>query len=495
VRRSAAARAKGAATIHFVPNDPTHVELARDERPVGVPKGSATVTVTPAGHEVYWQAKEALDYGLTHWCAVRGRPLEGWQGRRKSLPVALDVGEDLNANYDRQQLNFYHYDFPSRRVFSAASPDVTCHEQGHALLDALRPDFWGAPYLEIAAFHEAWGDCMAMLVAFADPAQCKAALAEGLDNDNLVSNLAEDLASAICELGHPEAVDGAPPRPALRKALNAFRYTDPQGLPGYGPARELQSEPHSFSRVFSGCFYDVIRNLFASAGAKTVKRLQEAAHLAGELLVAAAETTPLVPWFFPAVAERFLQADAQLHEGLHAAEIRAAFGRHGLFLGAPKMSLALPVLPWRAGVSRGAADEPLLLRLGLEAAPSEGLQYTPVRSSMHGEMAHVSGFQSEDVSDLNPALKGVHALVPATARVKLEGPSVLGLLGEATTVGVATRAAARQFVRSLLETGHLEAEPGGPRLPASPPRRPGPPTHAIRSVDGQRVVVRTRFAC
>ena len=46
----------------------------------------------------------------------------------------------------------------------------------------------------------------------------------------------------------PDAVDPD----CLRNAVNSFTYQDPVNLPPMAPARQLSSEPHSFSRVFTG---------------------------------------------------------------------------------------------------------------------------------------------------------------------------------------------------------------------------------------------------
>ena len=58
----------------------------------------------------------------------------------------------------------------TKSTWSGASTDVVAHESGHALLDQSRPDLWDSSYPETNAFHEAFGDCMALLTAFADPA-------------------------------------------------------------------------------------------------------------------------------------------------------------------------------------------------------------------------------------------------------------------------------------------------------------------------------------
>ena len=45
------------------------------------------------------------------------------------------------------------------------SPDIVCHEMGHAILDAIKPQLWGAASHEAAAFHESFGDMSAILSA------------------------------------------------------------------------------------------------------------------------------------------------------------------------------------------------------------------------------------------------------------------------------------------------------------------------------------------
>ena len=47
--------------------------------------------------------------------------------------MLLDQGVDLNAYYDRRALNFFHGPAPAGTVFSGESPDIVCHEMGHAL--------------------------------------------------------------------------------------------------------------------------------------------------------------------------------------------------------------------------------------------------------------------------------------------------------------------------------------------------------------------------
>src|SRR5690242_15225790 len=78
----------------------------------------------------------------------------------KVLPVILDDGVDLNAFYTRGDfqeapgLHFFHDTVGGRTFFSGESPDVCCHEMGHAVLDSIRPELFDAQTIEAAAFHE-----------------------------------------------------------------------------------------------------------------------------------------------------------------------------------------------------------------------------------------------------------------------------------------------------------------------------------------------------
>ena len=74
-----------------------------------------------------------------------------------------DEGVDLNAFYDRNGLHFFHGTVRGTKIYSGESPDVVCHELGHAVLDALKPQLFDVASIEAAAFHESFGDCSAML--------------------------------------------------------------------------------------------------------------------------------------------------------------------------------------------------------------------------------------------------------------------------------------------------------------------------------------------
>src|SRR6185503_5361082 len=131
------------------------------------------------------------------------------------LPVILDDGIDLNAFYtrggfgDAPGLHFFHDNVEGRTFFSAESPDVACHEMGHAVLDAVRPELFDATTIEAAAFHESFGDMTAILSALQLPSFRQKVFDETsgvLNRSSRASRLAEQLGFAI-RAHHPDAAE------------------------------------------------------------------------------------------------------------------------------------------------------------------------------------------------------------------------------------------------------------------------------------------------
>jgi hypothetical protein len=109
------------------------------------------------------------------------------------VPSASD---DLNAYYDRRALRFFRdVDAKSGAIVqSGDSVDIATHEQGHAVLDGARPDLWAAPHVEVAAFHEAFGDLAA--ISWRSPAAARLARVRETGGDPARSNLVSRLAEA-----------------------------------------------------------------------------------------------------------------------------------------------------------------------------------------------------------------------------------------------------------------------------------------------------------
>jgi hypothetical protein len=487
--------------VAFVPNDPLASGGPPDRHvpPGRFPSRVATYTVKPAASPAvypphtpgfdHFQTQAALIIGLRNWKAIDGQLLATWYGKQKSLPVFTNNGDDLNAFYDRKSLQFFSHTFGGKTVHSCESVDIVCHEQGHGLLDAIRSDFFDVPFIEVGSLHEAFGDSMALLAALSDPTIRTAVLAISADlsGEHFVESLAEELGDAIRREYGPASVEQG----ALRHARNTFQWTDPTALPSRAPADQLCGEVHSFSRVFSGAFYDVIRNIFV-AGPHTADGLKKAANTAGKLLIAALRTVPAAPRIYAGVGQRMLQADVTVNTGVHAAAIRSAFQAHGMPLAAPATSIAVPL----AASSNAGRVADLREQMGVRR--DAVLRITPVDSAAHGEIAHVAAYRPIELS--GDGLDGVQVLVPAMARVTRRGASIVGLLGEVTPADGDVEENARAFARALVAHGQIQTAPtAGRRLAAAvevaadQPRRK--PTHEIRLVGGQPTLVRIGFTC
>ena len=130
-----------------------------------------------------------------------------------------------------------------------------------------------------------------------------------LSSNSRLSQLARQLGWAIRVQFDPTAVD----RDCLRNASNNFFYRNPAGLPPTAPATQLSSEPHSFSRVFSGAFLDVLAAMFKIGPAGSVatdsEKLQDVSVDAGKLLIEGVRVASVTPGFYSQVAAGMIQAD------------------------------------------------------------------------------------------------------------------------------------------------------------------------------------------
>jgi hypothetical protein len=267
----------------------------------------------------YWNAASALRRGGDFWAPLLG--VSGWEPGGL-LPVGLDEGVDFNAFYDRTQLAFFHDSARGKIVFSGESPDVVCHEMGHACLDAHRPELWDAPFIEAGSFHESFGDTSAILSAL-QLKDVRVAALNGVrqDKPSQLSRLAEQLGAAIRESA-PSAVDPD----CLRNACNNFEYVDPQTLPDSAPATELCAEVHSFSRVFTGAFYDILSGMLKiRSKSPTEADLAAVATDYAKLLVDATAAAPVQPNYFAQVAAHLIDADTAKFGGKYRNALVTAF--------------------------------------------------------------------------------------------------------------------------------------------------------------------------
>jgi hypothetical protein len=267
----------------------------------------------------YWTAAEALRRGGDFWAPLLG--VAKWEPG-PVLGVSLDKGVDLNAYYDRTELAFFHQTLGKVTYYSGESPDVVCHEMGHACLDAHRPQLFDAPFIEAGAFHESFGDMSAILSALQLPSVRAAALAgvKGYQSSQL-SRCAEQLGAAI-RLVAKTAVDSD----CLRNAYNTFKYVDPRTLPDRAPATKLCAEVHSFSRIFTGAFYEILSGMLnIRSKSPTQADLATIATDFAQLLMDATTAAPVQPDYFAQVASHIIDADTARFAGKYRSALTATF--------------------------------------------------------------------------------------------------------------------------------------------------------------------------
>jgi hypothetical protein len=494
-------------SIKYIPNDPQSLaflpmrqQAPRPDRP-GQLAGFAYVDAVPEKEYdpgtpefLFWQCREAALAAVETWEALAGQ-LTSWQGERRRLQLRhLNVGADLNAQYNRESLIFNEYTANGKTTFAGASTDVVAHEAGHALLDAIRPDLWDAHLFEVEAFHEAFGDCTALLTALADrPTRQKVLeVAPDLAGPNFLEALLEDLADGVRREAGPDHPGAAP-----RHAFNSLAWQLPTTLPWWGTPEMIIRWPHSFGRVFLGCFYDTIRNIFAGLAAQNAASLWTAAETAGRLLIAAARTAPCTDRFFQAVGRAMVLADEDLHRGAHHLAIRDAFARHDIALGSAAMLAPIAALAGPAPRLRDAARNAILapatrkdLLQRLHAAPGARLA-VDLLTLAGGRVAQAVHKRAVLLDQLDRRLRGVVAFVTEPVLVGAEGdrPAILGRLPEAT----ATVDELLSFVEALFLQGRIAL--GGGQAAAAGAPAATTPTHAVRKRGERRVLVRIRFTC
>jgi hypothetical protein len=497
--------------INFIPNDPkasggppTRHKAPRADRPATV-AGFTYVAHKPAALHplgdpefLFWQSREAVLAAVAAYETLAGKKVARWA---RSTPIRkLDLlpneGTDLNAYYNGDSLNFFQYTTGTKTTWSGASTDVVAHESGHALLDQSRPDLWDSSYTETNAFHEAFGDCTAILTAFADPAT-RAAVRAKLRKKNFLEATAEDLSDGVLR-----ALGPSHPAAQPRHARNTFQWALPTSLPTSGPPSVLSSEVHSFARIFTGCFYDTILNILrdriGAAKTPTAAQLGAAVQTAGKLLVRAAAEATETPRFFQSVGQAMVLADTAANGGANHLAIRDAFQKHNIALGssgalAPFAALSGKVSTARGTLTRSAVDD---LRQRLGATADERVLVSAhdiggVRVVRATHQRHVA------LGTLDTRLKGVVAMLSQRVLVGAvnKTAAILGGLPEST----AGDDEVRTFVETLLAADRIAFAGTSARFGIKSSSRKDTrlrlPTHAVNRVGGRKVLRRVRFAC
>jgi len=193
-----------------------------------------------------------------------------WATGKEKLLVNPDAGNSFDAYYDRDEGGLFFYrgvdPVTQQTVYPSDSGEVVTHESGHALLDAIRPHYFDVVAPDGRAFHESFGDIMAMICSLQDE-RVRSRVAQETGGDlgrpNVVAAWGEQIGQTLHHLvGHDNTGGNF-----VRNALNSFVWQDPATLPQNPPHDQLGREEHNFSRLWTGANYDLLQGLVAEAQA------------------------------------------------------------------------------------------------------------------------------------------------------------------------------------------------------------------------------------
>ena len=490
--------------INFIPNDPLAGTGAPALRQVNAvanrptnragfifrsPQPQASYQPGTPGF-LFWQCRQAAIAAVKTWESHAGVLPRWFSARRLDLVqnAVAEFGEDPqpNAFYDRSSFQFYEFTAGGKTTFSGESTDVVAHEIGHGLLDGIRSDLWDTAFLEVSAFHEAFGDCVALLTALSD-APTRQAFLPRINSHNFLETTAEDLSDAIRRF-RPNHNAAEP-----RMALNILQWQLPTTLPANGGPGVLINEGHSFARVFTGCFYDLLRNLVGNGAADTT--LQQKVGAAARLLIAGARNAPESTRFFQSVGRAMSLADQQLNNGANRDAIGRAFAAHNIALGtnamvAPVAELAgaSPKVGARSATLGPATVKDLAERLNLKTGAR--MIVSPLRAL--GERVVQAVHQREvPLGDVHAKLKGVIAMAAETVLVGASGgrAAALGALPDAS----ATTNEVLSYVDSLIKHERIAFDVKAAMEETK--KAANYATHVVKTVGGKKRLVRLRFSC
>jgi len=311
--------------INYYYNDPTTADLIgkipettrtnfpdRLEVKVDGYKGGGYNFGTPEQQAA--QCKVTIDNVMNYVVTKMIKCPKHWASK-KQLVVKPRAGKKLNAYYDRNFLKFFYFG----DIFTSESSDVISHELGHAILDALRPDLFNVMSTEIWAFHESFGDCMSIINLLQhDIIIDKLLKNNSLNESNLITKIGEELGIS---LGRKDT---------LRDAFNDLKYIDPKKLPKNG---DLTSDPHNFSRVFTGAWYEFLVRIYEnniSMGLSQKKSLLLARDVGCEYLLASVVMAPATTRFYNAVVSQMMVYDKK-KGNKYQSELISVFSKRNIY--------------------------------------------------------------------------------------------------------------------------------------------------------------------
>jgi hypothetical protein len=486
--------------IRYIHNDPASVpyletvtdargprtgQLARFE--VNLPNEDVYGLNTPefVDHQCYEAALRTLEV----WETVSA-PFRFWHNGQRIIQLNQRRETGFGASYERTSVGFDFHPLNNPSFFVGASTDAVSHEIGHAILDAIRPELWDSFFVEVAAFHEGFADCISLLVALTDDTILTALFdstpqaAEVLTVSNSTSQVAESVAKYYKSLHGSGSASSVP-----RRLRNSFQWAIPNILPANPTPNKLSKEPHSFGQVFSGCFYDCINNIYQKNGILNKQGLRDAAVTAGSILASAVVSAPEEVRFFRSVGKTMIHADNALNGGSNHVQISEAFKRHSVQLGSSALLAPTASLDGPSPAKRGPASRRLNARTRSDLVKRTGMgEGAKISTSVirvgTSSVVRATVRQSIDVGVNSDDGSSIVVSAQTAQDVMLSGQHghciVLGDIPNNYTA----EEEVNSFVQSLAENGEMSNSPNGL-----------PPTHRIQKRGQKQVLRRARFSC
>jgi len=304
----------------------------------------------------------------------------------------------------------------------------------------------------------------AILSALQLPSVRAAAMA-GIKNykSSQLSRCAEQLGAAIRQLDSA-AVDPD----CLRNAYNSFKYVDPQTLPDQAPATKLCAEVHSFSRVFTGAFYEILSGMLKirSSSPKDGDLVAVATDMA-QLLMDATAAAPVQPNYYAQIASHMIDADTARFGGKYRSALTAVFVKRLIL---PKTAVQA-LAAHKGKVSRDAAGV-------TAAAPQTQIQKVALDGEPYG-------------------LGQQKLIVMAPVEQKATLSVAAGLAHSRDASGGAVEQAANRFVKMLFAHNRIDVETGARRMVvnASTPGDMLHKTHVLTKTKDGLKLTRRLFHC
>ncbi len=254
-----------------------------------------------------------------------------WSFKYDKLAINPNGGKDFNAFYARNQgtVNFFSEEDPifGRPIFSGASGEIVAHETGHAILDAIRPEYFGAFRSDVGAFHESFGDMLAIHMSLLDERVIKRVLVQtggDLKKPNIAAYMAEELAQGLNNKKGANSTGGD----FLRNANNNFTWAEPKTLPQKGGPDQLGWEIHDFSRLWTAAHFDVLNGLVQEkiqGGTAPDVAIRESNKELLKMVANLLKEAPRGDFTYKDMAIAFIKSDKIHSEGKHVELIQKVF--------------------------------------------------------------------------------------------------------------------------------------------------------------------------